>query len=330
LGRRGAGADRMREERRLRVRHQEGRGGLLRAEGRVRLPGRARRAWTLSTIQVDMAAPTRFELAYIGRDGQEHRPAMLHRAILGSLERFIAIYLEHTAGDFPLWLAPLQAIVLPITERHADYAAKVGAALRTAGLRAECDARNEKLNFKIREAELQKIPLMLVVGDQEVANGTVALRRRHGTKGAAESVALDRVRVGALGRSGRAARVDLVPNGGNPHPIPQAWRAAAYQGRHPDQRAHSCPRDPRRRRGRNPARRDDAFSTPSSEPWKRASIWSRWRPAPIRRVSHHGLREVQVRAEEEAGRQQAEGARGDDEGSEITAAHRRARPRLQV
>jgi threonyl-tRNA synthetase len=149
------------------------------------------RAWTLSTIQVDMAAPTRFELAYVGRDGQEHRPAMLHRAILGSLERFIAIYLEHTAGDFPLWLAPLQAVVLPITDRHADYAAKVGAALQAAGLRAECDVRNEKLNFKIREAELQKIPLMLVVGDQEVANGTVTPRRRHGTKGAAESVALD-------------------------------------------------------------------------------------------------------------------------------------------
>ncbi len=149
------------------------------------------RAWTLSTIQVDMAAPTRFELAYIGRDGQEHRPAMLHRAILGSLERFIAIYLEHTAGDFPLWLAPLQAIVLPITERHADYAAKVHAALQSRGLRVECDLRNEKLNFKIREAELQKIPLMLVVGDQEVANGTVTPRRRHGEKGAAESVALD-------------------------------------------------------------------------------------------------------------------------------------------
>jgi threonyl-tRNA synthetase len=149
------------------------------------------RAWTLSTIQVDMAAPTRFGLEYVGRDGQEHRPAMLHRAILGSLERFIAIYLEHTAGDFPLWLAPVQVAVLPITDRQADYAAKVHAALRLRGLRAELDARNEKLNFKIREAELQKIPVMLVVGDQEVANGTVTPRRRHAAKGAAESVALD-------------------------------------------------------------------------------------------------------------------------------------------
>jgi threonyl-tRNA synthetase len=149
------------------------------------------RAWTLSTIQIDMAAPARFELAYVGRDGQEHRPAMLHRAILGSLERFIAIYLEHTAGDFPLWLAPVQVTVLPIAERHADYAAKVHAALVGRGLRAELDGRNEKLNLKIREAELMKIPVMLVVGDQEVANGTVTPRRRHAAKGAAESVALD-------------------------------------------------------------------------------------------------------------------------------------------
>jgi len=138
-----------------------------------------------------MAAPTRFGLEYVGRDGQLHRPAMLHRAILGSLERFIAIYLEHTAGDFPLWLAPVQATVLPITERHADYAAKVRDALVARGLRAELDARNEKLNLKIREAELAKIPVMLVVGDQEVANGTVTPRRRHGQKGAAEPFALD-------------------------------------------------------------------------------------------------------------------------------------------
>jgi threonyl-tRNA synthetase len=148
------------------------------------------RSWTLSTIQVDMAAPTRFDLRYVGRDGQEHQPAMLHRAVLGSLERFIAIYLEHTAGDFPLWLAPVQVVVLPIAERHADYAAKVQGALRSRGLRAELDARNEKLNLKIREAELAKIPVMLVVGDQEVANGTVTPRRRHG-KGGAESLALD-------------------------------------------------------------------------------------------------------------------------------------------
>jgi threonyl-tRNA synthetase len=137
------------------------------------------RAWTLATIQVDMGAPERFDLRYVGRDGQEHRPAMLHRAVLGSLERFIAIYLEHTAGDFPLWLAPVQAVVLPIAERHVDYAGKVHRTLLDRGLRAELDDRNEKLNFKIREAEIQKIPVMAVVGDQEAANGTVAPRRRH-------------------------------------------------------------------------------------------------------------------------------------------------------
>ena len=148
------------------------------------------RTWTLGTIQVDMSAPDRFDLRYVGSDGQEHRAAMLHRAILGSLERFIAIYLEHTAGDFPLWLAPVQVRVLPIAERHAAWGAQVREALAARGLRAELDDRNEKLNFKIREAETQKIPVMAVVGDQEVANGTVTPRRRHGAKGAAESPSL--------------------------------------------------------------------------------------------------------------------------------------------
>src|SRR5690606_19125494 len=137
------------------------------------------RVWTLGTIQIDMSAPDRFDLRYVGSDGQMHRAAMLHRAVLGSLERFIAIYLEHTGGDFPLWLAPVQVVVLPIAERHTEWAATVRARLCAAGLRAELDARNEKLNFKIREAETQKIPVMLVVGDQEVAGGTVTPRRRH-------------------------------------------------------------------------------------------------------------------------------------------------------
>ena len=149
------------------------------------------RSWTLGTIQIDMAQPARFGLRYVGRDGAEHEPAMLHRAILGSLERFIAIYLEHTGGDFPLWLAPVQVAVLPITERHADYAGKVAESLRDAGVRAELDARNEKLGFKIREAEVQKVPVMLVIGDQEVANGTVTPRRRQGAPGSSDSLALD-------------------------------------------------------------------------------------------------------------------------------------------
>lgn len=170
------------------------------------------RTWTLSTLQVDMAMPGRFELRYVGRDGAEHRPAMLHRAILGSLERFIAIYLEHTAGDFPLWLAPLQALVLPIAERHVEYAAKVEAALRAAGVRARLDARNEKLGFKIREAETQKIPWMLVVGDQEEANGTVAPRHRHGSKEPAETLPVDTF-VSRLAEVIRTRRVES-PAGG--------------------------------------------------------------------------------------------------------------------
>ena len=149
------------------------------------------RQWTLATLQIDMAMPGRFGLRYTGRDGQEHQPSMLHRAVLGSLERFIAIYLEHTAGDFPLWLAPLQVRVLPITERQAGYGAKVRDALGAAGIRAELDARNEKLSFKIRAAELQKVPIMLVVGDQEEANGTVTPRRRRGPKEASGAIAVD-------------------------------------------------------------------------------------------------------------------------------------------
>jgi len=149
------------------------------------------RSWTLSTMQIDMAMPGRFGLRYVGRDGAEHQPAMLHRAVLGSLERFIAIYLEHTAGDFPLWLAPVQAVVLPVSERHIEYGRKVESALRSAGIRAELDARNEKLGFKIREAEIQKIPRMVVVGDQEQTNGTVTPRRRHGSNEPLAAIPVD-------------------------------------------------------------------------------------------------------------------------------------------
>jgi threonyl-tRNA synthetase len=137
------------------------------------------RAWTLGTIQIDMAAPGRFGLEYIGRDGEPHQPAMLHRAVLGSLERFIAIYIEHTAGDFPLWLAPVQAIILPIAERHTEHAETVRATLFAAGIRVELDERSETLGFKIRDAETRKIPLMLVIGDREQEDGTVTPRQRH-------------------------------------------------------------------------------------------------------------------------------------------------------
>jgi len=134
------------------------------------------RAWQLGTIQLDYAAPERFDLNYVGEDNADHRPVVIHRAVCGSFERFIAILIEHFAGAFPLWLAPVQAIVLPIADRHLDYARDVAAELDTAGLRAEVDDRKEKVNYKIREAQLQKIPYMLVVGDKEVSDRAVAVR----------------------------------------------------------------------------------------------------------------------------------------------------------
>jgi threonyl-tRNA synthetase len=149
------------------------------------------RTWTLSTLQLDVGMPGRFELRYVGRDGEEHQPAMLHRAVLGSLERFIAIYIEHTGGDFPLWLAPVQVAVLPITDRHAGYAGKVRDSLVAAGVRAELDARSEKLGFKVREAEMMKIPIMAVIGDQEMENGTVTPRRRRDSDRGAEPASVD-------------------------------------------------------------------------------------------------------------------------------------------
>ncbi len=149
------------------------------------------RPWTLATLQIDVAMPGRFGLQYVGSDGDLHQPAMLHRAVLGSLERFIALYIEKTGGDFPLWLAPEQARVLPIAERHLGYARSVAQKLVDAGVRAGVDSRNEKLGFKIREAEVRKIPIMLVVGDQEEDRGTVTPRRRHGSQGASNAVPLD-------------------------------------------------------------------------------------------------------------------------------------------
>jgi threonyl-tRNA synthetase len=138
------------------------------------------RKWQCATIQLDYQMPERFDLKYVGADNHEHRVVVIHRAILGSFERFIAILIEHYAGAFPLWLAPVQAIVLPISDRHLAYAASVRDRLVSAGLRAELDERQEKVNFKIREAQLQKIPYMLVVGDREAAEGTVSVRERSG------------------------------------------------------------------------------------------------------------------------------------------------------
>jgi threonyl-tRNA synthetase len=137
------------------------------------------RSWQLGTVQLDYYMPEQFDLTYTGADNAEHRPVMIHRALMGSFERFIGILIEHYAGEFPLWLAPLQALVLPIADRHVDYARKVEKDLRTAGLRVEVDDRAESVGRKIREGELRKAPYMLIVGDQEQEGGGVAVRR-HG------------------------------------------------------------------------------------------------------------------------------------------------------
>jgi len=138
------------------------------------------RKWQCGTIQLDYQQPENFDLKYVGADNTEHRPVVIHRAIVGSFERFIAILIEHYAGAFPLWLAPVQAVVLPIADRHAGYAASVRDRLAAAGLRVELDERQEKIGYKIREAQLQKIPYMLVTGDREAAEGTISVRSRSG------------------------------------------------------------------------------------------------------------------------------------------------------
>ncbi|MFW6175693.1 MAG: threonine--tRNA ligase, partial [Acidobacteriota bacterium] len=136
------------------------------------------RQWQLGTCQLDYQLPERFDLTYVGADGSEHRPVMIHRAMLGSIERFLGILIEHTAGTFPVWLAPVQAVVLPVSEKFLGYGGRVEARLREAGLRAELDTRDEKLGFKIREAQLQKVPYMLVVGGREEEQGAVSVRLR--------------------------------------------------------------------------------------------------------------------------------------------------------
>jgi threonyl-tRNA synthetase len=138
------------------------------------------RKWQCATIQLDYMQPENFDLKYIGADNAEHRPVVIHRAIFGSFERFIAILIEHYTGAFPLWLAPIQAVVLPIADRHLPYAAAVRDQLRGAGLRTDLDERQEKIGYKIREAQLQKVPYMLVIGDRESTEGTVSVRTRAG------------------------------------------------------------------------------------------------------------------------------------------------------
>ena len=136
------------------------------------------RTWQCGTIQLDFQLPQRFEAEYIGADGEKHRPIMIHRVVFGSIERFIGILIEHYAGKFPTWLAPVQAKVLPVSDKFAEYAKKVSAELKAKGVRVEMDDRDEKLGYKIRQAQLQKVPYMLIVGEKEQNKGTVSVRKR--------------------------------------------------------------------------------------------------------------------------------------------------------
>jgi threonyl-tRNA synthetase len=146
------------------------------------------RTWQCATIQLDFQMPERFELEYVGEDGERHRPVMIHRAILGSIERFIGILIEHFAGAFPTWLAPVQVLLVPISEAHHNYAREVKQKLQAAGVRVEADLRNEKMGYKIREGQLKRIPYMLVMGEKEVNEGTVAVRARKEERGGTKPV----------------------------------------------------------------------------------------------------------------------------------------------
>ena len=144
------------------------------------VPDALGREWQLGTVQLDFSLPERFDLEYVAEDGSRQRPVVLHRAMLGTIERFLGVLIEHYGGAFPVWLAPVQAVVIPIADRHLEYAAHVQSRLDAKGLRVEVDARNERMNAKVREAQLQKVPYMLIVGDKEAEQGAVAVRLRSG------------------------------------------------------------------------------------------------------------------------------------------------------
>jgi threonyl-tRNA synthetase len=168
------------EKRQIEYKINEGDGAFYGPKIDFHLVDSIGRTWQCGTLQLDFQMPERFELEYIGADGERHRPVMIHRTAYGSIERFIGIITEHYAGAFPTWLAPVQAIVMPITDRTADYAKSVYQKLFDAGIRVETDLRNEKIGYKIREAQMKKIPYMLVVGDKEAESGAVSVRTRSG------------------------------------------------------------------------------------------------------------------------------------------------------
>jgi threonyl-tRNA synthetase len=158
----------------------EGDGAFYGPKIDFKLKDALKRKWQCATIQCDYLLPERFDLHYIGADGEKHRPIMLHRVILGSIERFIGVLIEHYAGAFPVWLAPVQAVLVTVTDNQVPYGEEVYRKLLDVGVRVERDFKNEKLGYKIREAQLQKIPYMLVIGDKEVASGTISPRQRDG------------------------------------------------------------------------------------------------------------------------------------------------------
>ncbi|MBW1917158.1 MAG: threonine--tRNA ligase [Deltaproteobacteria bacterium] len=196
----------------------EGEGAFYGPKIDIKLKDALNRRWQCATIQCDFTLPERFDLNYVGPDGNRHRPVMLHRVILGSLERFLGVLIEHYAGAFPVWLAPVQVILLPVTDRAQDFAAAVADRLQQAGLRVEKDFRNEKLGLKVREAQLQKIPYMIIIGDREVASQTVSVRRLDGT--GIKNVVIDEL-VQRLKREGQIpTTVKQFPDntGGGYHP----------------------------------------------------------------------------------------------------------------
>jgi threonyl-tRNA synthetase len=158
----------------------EGDGAFYGPKIDIKLKDALDRKWQCATIQCDFTLPERFDLTYIGADGEKHRPVMLHRVILGAIERFVGVLIEHFAGNFPLWISPVQAVIVNVTDNQRDYAVKVYEQLRAAGIRVQIDLRNEKLGFKIREAQMEKTPYMLVIGDREMNEGMVAPRHRSG------------------------------------------------------------------------------------------------------------------------------------------------------
>ncbi len=168
------------ERRNLEYLVDEGGGAFYGPKVDIKVRDAIGRSWQCSTIQFDFNLTERFDMVYVGQDGAEHQPYMVHRALFGSVERFFGVLVEHYGGAFPVWLAPVQAVVIPIADRHLTYAEQARAQLAAAGLRAEVDSRNERMNAKIRDAQLQKVPYMLVVGDREAEAVAAAVRLRSG------------------------------------------------------------------------------------------------------------------------------------------------------